>query len=220
VTGYFTVYERGYEMWDEFGPYVEIISRGAGTDLDADPDVNFLVNHAGLSMARTINETLELGQDDTGGWNKAWLNPERGDVRDLVSAINDGTVTEQSFAFLIDKGRWNDDFTVYRIDSYLIHRGDTSAVNYGANPYTSIATRSMELLHRAGEIPAGIAAELYRRLAPGGAGDEPVTWRAGDFVFREEPLDDKTASTPAAPSTVDDARMAEVDAWLARNGAL
>ena len=31
--GHASVYERGYEMWDMFGPYTEIVAEGAGADL-------------------------------------------------------------------------------------------------------------------------------------------------------------------------------------------
>lgn len=165
VEGYYTVYERGYEMWDEHGPYVEVVSVGAGDKTTkANPDVIFLVNHRGLAMARTTANTLELWSDETGGGNRAWLNPQRQDVKDLVLGIEDGTITEQSFAFLIEAGRWNADFTQYRIDVYDLDRGDNSAVNYGANPQTSIAARAREILDELDHLPAGAARAALDRL--------------------------------------------------------
>ncbi len=165
VEGYYTVYERGYEMWDEHGPYTEIVSLGAGEKTTAaGPDVIFLTNHRGLAMARTTAGTLELWSDDTGGGNRAWLNPQRQDVKNLVFGIEDGTITEQSFAFMIDAGRWNGDYTEYRIDAYDIDRGDTSAVNYGANPHTSIAARAREILDELEHLPAGAARAALDRL--------------------------------------------------------
>ena len=44
-----------------------------------------------------------------------------------------------SFAFMIDGGEWSRDMDVFRLTGVNLHRGDVSAVNYGANPYTSIA---------------------------------------------------------------------------------
>lgn len=165
LEGYYTVYERGYEMWDWAGPYMEIVSAGAGEKTTkAQPDVVFLVNHAGLAMARTVAGTLELWSDETGGGNRAWLNPQRQDVKDLVAAVEDGTITEESFAFMITLGQWSPDYSEFRIVEYDIDRGDTSAVNYGANPYTSVAARSREILDSLDHLPAGAAREARDRL--------------------------------------------------------
>lgn len=165
VEGYFTVYERGYEMWDWAGPYTEIVSAGAGErTISSNPDVVFLVNHAGLAMARTVADTLELWSDETGGGDRAWLNPQRQDVKDLVAAIDDGTITEQSFAFMIEAGQWSPDYTEFRINAYDIDRGDVSAVNYGANPYTSVAARSREILDALDHLPTGAARAALDRL--------------------------------------------------------
>lgn len=166
VEGYYTVYERGYEMWDWAGPYTEIVSADAGEKTTAaNPDVVYLVNHAGLAMARTVAGTLELWSDATGGGNRAYLNPQRQDVKDLVAAIDDGTITEQSFAFMIVAGQWSPDYTEFRINEYDIDRGDTSAVNYGANPYTSVAARSREILDALDHLPAGAARAALDRLS-------------------------------------------------------
>src|SRR6266498_93985 len=168
LEGYYTVYERGYEMWDWAGPYTEIVSAGAGeATTKASPDVVFLTNHAGLAMARTVTDppTLELWSDEVGGGTRAWLNPTRQDVKDLVAAVEDGTITEQSFAFMIELGQWSPDYTEFRINEYDINRGDTSAVNYGANPYTSVAARSREILDALEYLPAGAARAALDRLS-------------------------------------------------------
>jgi HK97 family phage prohead protease len=165
LEGYYTVYERGYEMWDWAGPYTEIVTLGAGEKTTAaNPDVVYLVNHAGLAMARTVSGTLDLWSDETGGGNRAWLNPQRQDVKDLVAAVDDKTITEQSFAFMITSGQWSPDYTEFRINEYDIDRGDTSAVNYGANPYTSVAARSREILDALEHLPAGAARAALDRL--------------------------------------------------------
>jgi HK97 family phage prohead protease len=165
VEGYFTIYERGYEMWDWAGPYTETVSRGAVEKTIADgADVVFLINHGGLALARTAAGTLELWSDETGGGNRVWLNPQRQDVKDLVAAVDDKTVTEQSFAFMITTGEWSTDYTEFRIHEVNMDRGDTSAVNYGANPYTSIAARSREILDALDHLPAGAARAALDRL--------------------------------------------------------
>lgn len=166
VEGYATVFDTGYEMWDWYGEYTEYVDSGAADEtLAANPDVVFLENHKGRSMARTKGGTLELSADSTGLADVAWLNPERTDIRDLVLAIEDGIITEQSFAFQITEGWWNQDFTEFRIKSFDINRGDVSAVNYGANPHTSIAARQRDIFAELDRMPAYAARAAFDRLA-------------------------------------------------------
>ena len=165
-----SAYDQMYEMWDIFGPYKEGVRGGAGAvSLAAKPDVVFLVNHRGMAMARTAAGSLELAETTAGLDYDAYLNPKRQDVRDLVVAIDDGVINESSFAFQITEGTWNDDFTEFWIESYDIDRGDVSAVNYGANPYTSVAARAREVIADLEHLPPGAqraALERLRTLEP------------------------------------------------------
>lgn len=159
LNGFATVFERAYDMWDAFGEYREIMDYNALTkSLSMNPDVAWLVNHRGVTMARTTNGTLELGvKPDESGYHglntDAWLNPERQDVRDIVSAVVDELVDEMSFAFQLNDGIWNDDYSEFRITEADINRGDVSAVNYGANPYTSIHARTADILEDIERLP-------------------------------------------------------------------
>lgn len=154
VQGYASIVGRAYKMYDMFGEYEEIISPGAFDEtLSRNPDVAFLLNHRGVTMARTTNGSLELEADSKGLKSTAYLNPKRTDVRDLVTAIEDKDVTEMSFAFMIDEGEWDEDYTRYEIGKVNIDRGDVSAVNYGANPYTSIQARQQEIIYGFTKIP-------------------------------------------------------------------
>jgi HK97 family phage prohead protease len=166
VVGYATVFGEWYEMYDDFGPYRERVHQDAATaTLAAKPDVAYLTNHKGITMARTTNSTLELSADQRGMPVVAYLNPERQDVRDLLSAIDDKLITEMSFAFLLEEGVWNEDFTEFTIMRFNIDRGDVSAVNYGANPYTSVTARSRELItHDLDRLPTGAARAALARL--------------------------------------------------------
>lgn len=165
VEGYASTVERAYEMWDMFGPYNEVVSAGAFTQtLSADPQVVFRFNHGGMPMASTSNGRLELWADSTGLGDRAWLNPKRADVQDLIHALDDGDVTEQSFMFTIEDGRWSPDYTEYRIERVNLDRGDVGPVTYGANPYTSVAARAGELLAAIPELPALAAREAYTLL--------------------------------------------------------
>lgn len=165
--GYFTAYGKPYPMWDDFGVYHEVTARGSGTaTLARKPDLGFLINHRGVTMARTKTGTLLLKEDDHGGYHDAWMNLDRQDVRDLKAAIEDGDIDEMSFAFYIPDGAgmWSDDFTTFEIRQYDLERGDVSAVNYGANPYTDIAARAGEVLRSLDALPEGAKAEAAHRL--------------------------------------------------------
>jgi phage head maturation protease len=72
------------------------------------------VNHSGVTMARTTNGSLMLSADSR-ACRRRRTSTRSGDVNDLLTAIEDRDVTEMSFAFRIDEGEWNDDFTEFRI---------------------------------------------------------------------------------------------------------
>lgn len=166
VVGYASVTEKPYPMWDKWGEYTEVVDAAAfDATLAASPDVVFLLNHAGLAMARTTNGSLELSVDPLGLRSTARLNPTRRDVADLLAAIGDGIVDEMSFAFRIVDGEWNDDYTEYRILATDLDRGDVSAVNYGANPHTSIAARTQALMDAIDHLDGPALRAAQRRLA-------------------------------------------------------
>jgi HK97 family phage prohead protease len=165
VEGYATVFNRGYEMWDAFGAYTEIMDQAAlDRSMAAAPDVAFLTNHRGVTMARTTNGSLVLERDNVGLHCLAYLNADRQDVRDLASAIGDGLVDEMSFAFMLNDGMWNDEMTEFRIMEADINRGDVSAVNYGANPFTSIQARSADWLADIDRMPEMVAKTAVERI--------------------------------------------------------
>lgn len=167
VEGYATLFNRPYRMYDAFGEYTEqIASNALDESLSRSPDVAFLLNHRGMTMARTTNGTLELTKDANGLKSTALLNADRSDVRDMVSAINDGLVDEMSFAFMVgeDGYQWNDDYSALTLTRIDINRGDVSAVNYGANPYTSIAARAAEFMEVADRVPVEMARAASMKL--------------------------------------------------------
>src|SRR5215831_3365217 len=172
VQGYATVFNAGYEMYDMWGPYTEYVTEGAldSSLARAELDTSFLTNHRGVTMARTTatfrdgTKRLTLTKDGLGLAVDAYLNAGREDVRTLVSAIDDELVTEMSFAFWLKGGHWDEDFEQFYIDEADIHRGDVSAVNYGANPYTSVAARATEILAALDHLPAGAARAAMQRL--------------------------------------------------------
>lgn len=181
--GYASVYERGYEMWDLFGPYEEIVTAGAGevSLKRSDLDVPLVLQHQQLRrIARTTNGTLFLSEDDTGLRSLApELDQADQDVAYIAPKLRSGLIDEMSFAFRITEGVWSPDFTQYRINSYDIHRGDVAIVGYGANPFTTGSLRAVpdvrSLLREASDEEARAAlGDLLQRFPRRRARHEPV----------------------------------------------
>ena len=201
LDGYASITDRPYEMWDFYGPFEEEVLGGAfDATLAAKPDVAFLVNHKGITMARTTNGSLSLSVDALGLRSEAFLNPERQDVRDLISAINDNLITEMSFAFMLEDAMWSEDYTKFSISQVNIDRGDVSAVNYGANPYTSIAARAREVLADIEHLPVGAARAALGRLQKRTDSTAPVR-------------------VPEPGPTFVGLSAGQLDAWLATRGS-
>lgn len=146
VYGTASVVEQGYEMYDMFGPYTEVVSRSAfDNTLAAGPLVEFTLNHnrgGGLPMASTRNGTLTLGMVELGLDYDATVDPSRSDVADMLKALERGDLAEASFKFRIVRGQWSPDYTEYRIEEVDLDRGDVSAVNFGANPLATSFARA------------------------------------------------------------------------------
>jgi HK97 family phage prohead protease len=143
--GHASVTERGYEMYDFFGPYTEVVSAGAFDDTlkRADLDVPLVLGHDQMRrIARTATGTLDLKMDDAGLAVRAILDPEDLDVQYIAPKLRSGLIDEMSFAFRIEAGVWSPDYTEYRIDKVDIHRGDVAIVGYGANPHTDGSLRT------------------------------------------------------------------------------
>ena len=148
--GFASVTNRGYDMWDMFGPYTEKIAIGSFGETLArtDLDVPLVLQHNDLRrIARTTNGTLNLSEvltgDQTGLLVDApQLDPTDEDVRYILPKLRSGLIDEMSFKFRILDGRWSPDWTEYTITGVDLHRGDVAIVGYGANPYTKGMTLS------------------------------------------------------------------------------
>ena len=153
--GHAAVTENEYKVYGgpPFG-WVETMARGAfKRTLLNNADVAFLVNHEGLTLARTKSGTLTLDEDSTGLRTLAELDPSSNSVNDLRSAVDRGDIDEMSFAFRVVADEWTDDDgqpdspatgTHRRVLEVNLNKGDVSAVNYGANPATSGGFRDLD----------------------------------------------------------------------------
>lgn len=138
-TGYATLTEFPFDMWDFFGSYVENLHSGAFTrTLGMNPDVIYCLNHDwdGAPMARTIPGTMRLSEDSLGLYTEADLDPSRADVHIVRSAIEGGELNAMSFAFWATQQTWSPDYDQRDIHEVDIDGGDTSVVTHPANPGT------------------------------------------------------------------------------------
>lgn len=176
VEGYASVTEEVFEMWDPWGAYGEVVRRGSFTKtLSENPQVQLLLNHGGLSMAYTRAGTLRLAEDSTGLHMSADVNPVRSDVKDMLTALEDGAVDEMSFAFRVTRQQWSPDYDQRDILEVDLHRGDVSVVNFGANPATSVALRSQDWDRMSDEDARVLYERLGRRLAAAPAAELPLS---------------------------------------------
>jgi HK97 family phage prohead protease len=171
VSGYASVVEEPYEMWDFLGSYAEVVRTGAFTKtLSETPQVQLLLNHGGLAMAYTKAGTLRLSEDSTGLHMEADVTAARSDVQDMLLALEDGSVDEMSFAFRVTRQMWSPDYDQRDILEVDLHRGDVSVVNFGANPATSVqpALRAADFDKLGDDDARALYERLQRRLSPPG----------------------------------------------------
>lgn len=174
-----------YEMEDWQGPWTESVSVGAFTKtLSEGADVAFLINHEGMTLARTKPGTLKLSEETdarrspipgvTGLHAEALLDPQNMYVQAARSAVERGDLDEMSFAFRVTRQEWSADWDRRWLNEVNMDKGDTSLVNYGANPITggtvAIRQRPFGLRdHSEDEMPAGRLLHLVKNLRIFGA---------------------------------------------------
>ena len=143
VQGYAATWDTWYDVaggapWG----WTETIARGAvSKSLAERDDVRFLLNHEGMPLARTKSGTMTLASDDIGLFvdvpSLDLTNPRSQELR---SALERGDVDEMSWAFMVTRQEWNEDYTERRILEARMF--DVSAVSFPANPATIIGLRS------------------------------------------------------------------------------
>jgi HK97 family phage prohead protease len=176
LVGYASVTDTAYDV----GFYTETIKRGAfRRTLGENPDVQLLINHEGLPLARTRSGTLRLSEDDRGLRVEADLDPDDPDVQSLVRKMRRGDIDQMSFAFQATGQEWNDDYSARTITGLSIHRGDVSVVNQGANPAALASVRSQA------------AIDALRGIGADGFVNAWIEWRNHTLL----PLDQRAGKT-------------------------
>jgi len=144
VAGYAAVFDEPYTVWDWLGEYTELIEPSSFTKtLSERDDVQLLVNHDGLPLARTKSGTLTLSQDDVGLYMEAELDAADPDVAAVVPKMRRGDLDEMSFAFQVVQQQWSPDFTERHVKEVKLF--DVSLVTFPANPATTAWMRMENL---------------------------------------------------------------------------
>lgn len=135
-------YAATYDPYDvQGGPasggWVEQLRSTAFDKTLADmPDVQLLINHEGMPLARTTSGTLQLSRDSHGLKFSATLDGTDPDVQRLAPKMRRGDMNECSFAFRVKDQTWDTNYTHRTINDLTLEKGDVSVVNYGMNPGT------------------------------------------------------------------------------------
>ena len=193
-SGYASVFNHDYEVYDAFGKFTERIAPGAFTRTLAErPDVVLNLNHGmggtGLPMARSKSGTLRLTQDSVGLRVEAQLDVNDPDVQAILPKMRRGDLDEMSFAFRVPEAgsTWGPDpetgapYGDRTITEVNLARGDVSIVSFGANPATVAALR------------AALADEDVRAQLLGELGEERIL-TTSDL---DEPADGEAVEAPA-----------------------
>lgn len=145
LIGYASTFDE-YEMYggpENYG-WIEQLSKDAFTrTLSEKPDLQLLINHGGMPLARTTSGNLTLTVDQHGLHVDALLDRTDPDVQALVPKMLRGDMDQMSFAFRVKAQEWSaapgfedDPMSKRLITEVSLQKGDVSIVNYGANPYT------------------------------------------------------------------------------------
>lgn len=106
LAGYAALFNNPSER---MGRIVETIDpRAFDAVLATNPDVRFQIEHNGLALARTANNTLRLRVDERGLYFEADLNPGVQASRDLYALVERGDITQMSFGFTIGDEKVDD----------------------------------------------------------------------------------------------------------------
>jgi len=130
------------------GVFEERIAPGAFAEAIGRDDVVFLINHAGLPLARTRSGTLSLREDERGLYMETELDRDDPEVRSIAPKMKRGDLDKMSFAFMVEREEWDDTGEIPLRTIHQLSLRDVSIVTYPAYDGTDIALRSMELFRQ------------------------------------------------------------------------
>lgn len=153
ISGYFAVFNSVYDI----GPGMsESIAPGAFS-ATLGGDIRALTNHdTTLVLGRTLAETLELREDDTGLYGDIAINPNDSDAMNTWYRVQRGDVTQCSIGFDIvreDTEVRPDGSTHWTIREVILY--EVSVCTFPAYEETNIQARAQERDHiRARQLDA------------------------------------------------------------------
>ena len=143
LEGYAAVFDTPTDIG---GVFTEVVARGAfKSALTRKDDVEFLINHGGLPLARSTAGNLVMKEDDHGLHIRAELDPSDPDVMRIIPKMRAGMLDQMSFAFQATGQRWDtpaDGQDIRTITDVMLY--DVSIVNRGAYSSTTIALRARD----------------------------------------------------------------------------
>ena len=161
----FTGHAAVFNSPTDIGPFREQVAPGAfrRSIRTEGSDVRFLFNHEPDSvMARTLNGTLTLREDEVGLLAEADLDPSDFDVQRLLPKLRSGNVSQMSFGFRVvgpDGDEWSEpDEDGKQLRTLReVQLFDVSVVTYPAYDDTdaalnSIARGALEVAERRGIV--------------------------------------------------------------------
>lgn len=144
ISGYFSVFNSNYEMWQ--GATESIDPSAFDGALDA--DIRCLVNHdTRLVLGRTKSGTLTLRTDDRGLWGEVRINQKDQDAMNLYERVKRGDVDQCSFGFDILDEEFSENpdtgdvhWTIKKVRLY-----EVSVVTFPAYEDTGVTARKQDL---------------------------------------------------------------------------
>ncbi|MFT6772461.1 MAG: HK97 family phage prohead protease [Paracoccaceae bacterium] len=162
VAGYAAVFG---EEADIGGMFREVIAPGAfAAALTRGDDVTFLINHAGLPLARTRSGTLQLTEDDRGLRMTTELDPDDPDVRAIVPKMRRGDLDRMSFAFVATRQTWDESREIPLRTIHEVRLFDVSIVTEPAYDGTEIGLRGLRAARGAQAMADAAIARAAARM--------------------------------------------------------
>lgn len=162
VAGYASIFG---ETADIAGLFDERIAPGAfAAALTRGDDVTFLVNHAGLPLARTRSGTLRLTEDDRGLRMETELDPEDPDVQAILPKMKRGDLDKMSFAFSATRQSWDESGEKPLRTVEEVRLFDVSIVTDPAYGGTEIGLRALRDARGAAQAVAHAARRARMRM--------------------------------------------------------
>ncbi|MDE4059764.1 HK97 family phage prohead protease [Phaeobacter gallaeciensis] len=144
VGGYAAVFDE----WADIGGYFQERIMPGAFEGRLEDDVQFLVNHRDLPLARTTSGTLTLTVDERGLYMETTLDPSDPDAARIIPKLQRGDLSKMSFAFTVEDGgkdEWDHSGDVpKRTITRIGKMYDVAVVSSPAYGGTEIGLRSLE----------------------------------------------------------------------------